>query len=79
MSTLFPLFRIYIKGALLRLRQFLATEDPLRMMENGFYFPLEILFVLKIFRFCFKILVMYKNDLIRKIGLISKFMRSQPD
>ena len=37
--------------ALLGLRQFLATESPLKMMENGFYFTSNNLFVLKIFKF----------------------------
>ena len=41
------------------------------MMKNAFYFALKALFVLKI-------LVMYKNGLIRKIRLFSKFMTSQP-
>ena len=34
-----------IKGALSRLRQFLATESPLKMMKNTFYFTLKALFV----------------------------------
>ena len=43
---------IDFKGILLGLRQFLATESPLKMMKNGFYFTLKALFVLKIFH-CF--------------------------
>ena len=39
------------KGALWGLRQFLATESPLKMMKNAFYFTLKALFVLKIFKF----------------------------
>ena len=39
------------KGALSGLRQFLATENPLKMMKNAFYFALKALFVLKIFKF----------------------------
>ena len=39
------------QGALLGLRQFLATESPLKMMENAFYFTSNTLFVLKIFKF----------------------------
>ena len=38
------------KGALSSLRQFLATENPLKM-KNAFYFTLKALFVLKIFKF----------------------------
>ena len=40
-----------IKSALSDLNQFLATEIPLKMMENAFYFILKYLFVLKIFKF----------------------------
>ena len=47
-----------IKGALSGLRQFLATEKPLKMMKNAFYFTLKALFVLKISRFCLECLVM---------------------
>ena len=42
---------ITVKGALLGLRQFLATESPLKMMKNAFYFTLKTRFVLKIFQF----------------------------
>ena len=44
-------FCLTIKGALSGLRQFLATESPLKIMKNAFYFTLEALFVLKIFKF----------------------------
>ena len=40
-----------IKGGLSDLRQFLATESPLKMMNNAFYFTSKALFVLKIFKF----------------------------
>ena len=40
-----------IKGALSGLRQFLATECPLKMMKNAFCFTLKALFVLKIYKF----------------------------
>ena len=39
------------KGILSGLRQFLATESPLKMMKNVFYFISKALFVLKIFKF----------------------------
>ena len=42
---------VKIKGALSGLRQFLATESPLKMMKNAFYFTLKAFFVLKIFTF----------------------------
>ena len=40
-----------LKGALAGLRQFLATENPLKMMKNTFYFTSKALFILKIFKF----------------------------
>ena len=40
-----------IKDVLSDLRQFLATESPWKLMKNAFYFILEALFVLKIFKF----------------------------
>ena len=39
-----------VKGAFSGLRQFLATESPLKMMKNAFYFNSKALFVLKIFK-----------------------------
>ena len=39
----------FIKDA--GLRQFLATESPLKLMKNAFCFNLKALFVLKIFKF----------------------------
>ena len=39
------------KGALSVLRQCWATENPLKMMKNTFYFPSKALFVLEIFKF----------------------------
>ena len=41
----------FVKGALSGLRKFLATESPLKMMKNTFYFTSKALFVLKIFMF----------------------------
>ena len=38
------------KGALSGLRQFFATESPLKIMKNAFYVTLKALFVLKIFK-----------------------------
>ena len=40
-----------LKGALSGLRQFLATESPLKMIKNALYFTSKALFVLKIFKF----------------------------
>ena len=39
-----------LKGTLLGLKRFLATESALKMMKNAFYFTSKALFVLKIFK-----------------------------
>ena len=39
------------KGAISSLRQFWATESPLKMMKNTFYSTSKALFVLKIIKF----------------------------
>ena len=51
-TSLWCLKRFYegLKGAFLGLRQFLATESPLKMMKNAFYFTSKALFILKIFK-----------------------------
>ena len=41
---------LVLKGALSGLRKFLATDNPLNMIKNVFYFTLEALFVFE-FRF----------------------------
>ena len=48
------------------------------MMKNAFYFKLKALSVLKIFKFNFDFLAMWKNGLIQKIRLIFEFLTSQP-
>ena len=42
---------LFFKGSLSGLRQFLATESPLKMMKNVFCFIPKALFILKIFKF----------------------------
>ena len=49
--NLFGKYRVKFKGALSGLRQFLAIENPLKLMKNSFYFTSRALFVLKIFKF----------------------------
>ena len=44
-----------LKGALSSVRQFLETASPWKMMKNSFYFTLKALFILKIFKFLFRI------------------------
>ena len=46
-----------IKGALSGLRQFLASESPLKKMKDAFYFTWKVLFVLRIFKFLFLLFV----------------------
>ena len=50
------------------------NERPLKMMKNAFYFNSKAQFVLKIFVLTF--LPYRKNDLIRKIRIISKLVTS---
>ena len=40
-----------IKDALSLLRQFLAIQNPLKMIKNVFYFTSKALFAFKIFKF----------------------------
>ena len=42
-----------LKGALSGQRYFLATESPLKMMKNDFYFTFKALFFLSIFKFLY--------------------------
>ena len=53
-----PIPLYFLKRALSRLRQFVATGSPLNLMENAFYFILKALFVLKILSFCLYFVVM---------------------
>ena len=46
----FCLHHLNLKGALAGLRQFLATESPLKIMKNAFHLTSKALFVLKIFK-----------------------------
>ena len=61
------------KGTFAGVRQFLTTENPLKMKKNTFYLFLKPYLVFKIFKF----LSWKKNALIRKIRLVWKFMTSQ--
>ena len=54
-------------------------ESPLKLMKNVFLFHLKTSFVLKIVNFLSQLFGhVEKNGFIRKIGLISKLMTSQP-
>ena len=54
-----------LKGTFSGLRQFLATESPLKMTKNAFYFTSEPLLFSRYLSFCFYFLVMYQNGLIK--------------
>ena len=43
--------KLHLKDALSCLRQFLATQSPLKMMKNASCFSSKAPFVLKIFKF----------------------------
>ena len=47
----FEYYVLILKDALSGLTKFWGIESPLKMMKNAFYFTLETLFVLKIFKF----------------------------
>ena len=64
-----------IKGAFWCLRKFLQTESPLIILKNASHLKYSSC---THDNFYLRFLVMSKNDLIRKIRLISKFMTSQP-
>ena len=66
-----------IKGTLRGLRQFLATENPLRIIKNAFYFTLKAVSIINTFKFCSEFFDDVRNRLIRKLKLISNFMTSQ--
>ena len=60
-----------LKGRLPSLSQFLATESPLKMLKNAFYFTLKVLFVFKIFKFIvLTFLVTNESGLMRKLRSI---------
>ena len=51
----------------------MATESPLKLIKNAFYFTLKALFVLKIFKFLSWLFGHVEKGMIKKIRLISKF------
>ena len=71
-------FKERLKGALSDLRQFLATESPLKMMRNAFYFTSKALFVLKIFKFLSSLFGHVSQRLDQKDKVNFKFITSQP-
>ena len=72
------MFHVNFEDALSDLRTLLATESPLKMMKNAFYFTLKAPFVLKIFKFLSVLFDYVEKRLDRKIRFIAKFVTSQP-
>ena len=56
----------------------LATESPLKVMKNAFYFTLKALSVLKIFKLLSWLFVHVVKQLDKKDKFNLKFMPSQP-
>ena len=48
-------------------------------MKNAFYSTLEVFSFSRYLNFCLGILVIGKNDPIKMVRLLSKFMKSQPE
>ena len=63
------------KGALSGLRQYLASESPLKMMRMVFISPLKRFSFSRYFSFCLDLLVMYKSGLMRKIRKFQNLWR----
>ena len=72
------IFWCNFKGALTALRQFLATENPLKRWKMLFISPQKLFLFSRYLSFCLDFLVNYRNNLIKKIRSISNFMTSQP-
>ena len=68
---------ICIKVVFSGLRYFLATESPLKIMRNAFYFTLKALFVLKIFKFLFWLFGHVGKQLDKKTNVDFKFYGKQ--
>ena len=64
--------------ALSDLRQYFATESPLKMIKNAFYFTSKALFVLKIFKFLSSLFGHVSQRLDQKDKVNFKFITSQP-
>ena len=68
---------LLFKGALSGVRHFLATENQLEMMKNGYFIsPKNFFSFLTYLTFGLTVLILYENDLIKKLKLISKFTAS---
>ena len=67
-----------LKGTLSDLRQFLATESPLKVMKMLFISPQKLFLFSRYLSFYLDFFFMYQSGLIKKIRLISNFMTPQP-
>ena len=66
-----------MKGSLSCLRQFLATESPLKRKKNAFYFILKTLFVFEIFTYSSWLFDYIEKRLDKKPNFNVKFLTSQ--
>ena len=64
----------HFKGALSGLRQFLATESPLKLMKKILFHLKKLFSFSRYLSFCHEFLVIHKSGMIRKKKVISKFM-----
>ena len=71
--------KIKLRGVLSDLRQFLATESPLKMMKNASYFTLKALFAPKIFKFLYYLFGHVDKWLDQKGKVNFKIMTWQPE
>ena len=67
-----------VKGAPSCPGEFLSTASSLQITKNAFYFNLKSYSFSRYLNVFLDFLVMYKNDLVRMIWLISKFVTPQP-
>ena len=65
------------KGPLSCLKLFLATESPLKIMKNAFYFTLKDLSFLGYLNFCSHVFGLVGKRFDKKVRLISNLMTSQ--
>ena len=66
-----------LKGGLWNLRQFFCNWKPYKNDEKRGFFMLKALLFSRCLNFCLSFLILWKNSLLRKLWLISKFMMLQ--
>ena len=64
-----------VKGTLSGLRQFLATESPLKVMKNAFYSTRKLFSFSRYWRFWLEFLVIYQMAWLKRYGLLQILWR----